>query len=286
LEEPEERRESNLSPESVEDLEVQEDDQYEHTETNDKPLEDVQSDHAESNDVRVENVQSDPFSEVNGDEPQEDGDDAAQKESEEQLDAASPDSVRPVVVPERHINGHSVEPEDMDENEDPIEDEEDQPSVAPNNPADDTRDEQSEGINDSVLADDNEQFSEKDNEHGEVDNQPSVIPSPDGGKPTVIDPHKMQWGDLYDLISKLQERRDEEEGDIDWDGVAEEVATDRDYIWSPGALQTALGVLMDLLRENDKEVDEDDLPGTVDDIMDYISAEHGNEIEEYYDLVS
>jgi hypothetical protein len=49
-------------------------------------------------------------------------------------------------------------------------------------------------------------------------------------------------------------------------------------------LKTALEEMVQLLRDNDKEVDVDDLPGTVDDIMDFISEKHGNEIEEYYDM--
>jgi hypothetical protein len=114
---------------------------------------------------------------------------------------------------------------------------------------------------------------------------PPATTNPGSSKPIVSDSSKMQWGDLYDLIARLQERRDEEEGDIDWQGVAEEMSTeDRNYIWSEETLRTAFEDMVQLIKDSGKEVDTEDLPGTVDDIMDFVSGEHGGEIEEYYSL--
>nr|AGU10653.1 Myb-like DNA-binding domain [uncultured organism] len=91
---------------------------------------------------------------------------------------------------------------------------------------------------------------------------------------------QMLWGDKYDLISKLQERRDEDETeeDVDW----QEVANGLNDVWTPQTLQTALRQLVELLRDRGKDVDEDDFPGTVDDIMDMICGEHGQELEDHF----
>ncbi|RMZ72034.1 hypothetical protein GMOD_00007023 [Pyrenophora seminiperda CCB06] len=105
----------------------------------------------------------------------------------------------------------------------------------------------------------------------------------ESGKPeetTAPGVDQMRWGDKYDLISKLQERRDEDETaeDVDWD----EVANILDNVWTPQTLQTALRQLVQLLHDQGKDVDEDDYPGTVDDIMDMICSEHGEELEDHY----
>ncbi|KNG50517.1 DNA-binding protein REB1 [Stemphylium lycopersici] len=89
---------------------------------------------------------------------------------------------------------------------------------------------------------------------------------------------QMLWGDKYDLIFKLQDRRDDYEEDIDWEDVAKE----QSYPWSLETLQTALHQLIQLLRDNGREVDTEDFPGTVDDVMDLISEEHGAELEDHY----
>jgi hypothetical protein len=296
------RRKSKVSPELVEDLELREDDQSEHAESNDKPLDDVKPGLVRD---------------ANGGEPQEDGDDAALMENEDLSSIGSPYSVTRNILPNQYPDDGNESVQNDNEIVDPAEDEEDQPSIAPNSPKKDTMDDQLEEGSDAASLKENEDiFGEEDNkpsvrhngpaedmdddqpqdakdavwqeEHEEPSsegNQTSGKPNiPDGEKPTIADTTKMQWGDLYDLIAKLQERRDEEEGEIDWEGVAEEVATDRNYIWSAQTLKTALEEMVQLLRDNDKEVDVDDLPGTVDDIMDFISEKHGNEIEEYYDM--
>jgi hypothetical protein len=273
----------------------------------------------------------------------------------------SASSIRPNNVPNQRLDDGHEEPRDIDEDEDPIEDEDDQPRVAPDSPAKDVDAEQSEADSgDAVSQKDDEELdeeekqldvthngsaenldddqseadsdatSQKENEEhsGEEVDQASISPrspaadvndnqpdangdatppqkqdetppldeeksqssppptiNPGSSKPTVSDSSKMQWGDLYDLIARLQERRDEEEGDIDWEGVAEEMSTeDRNYIWSEETLRTAFEDMVQLIRDNGKEVDTEDLPGTVDDIMDFVSGEHGGEIEEYYSL--
>ena len=91
---------------------------------------------------------------------------------------------------------------------------------------------------------------------------------------------QMLWGDKYDLIAMLQERRDEDESeeDVDW----HEVANGLNNVWTPQTLQTALRQLVELLRDQGKDVDEDDFPGTVDDIMDMICGEHGEELEDHF----
>ena len=295
---------------------------------------------------------------------------------EENTTSAS--SIRPNNVPNQRLDDGHEEPRDIDEDEDPIEDEDDQPRVAPDSPAKDVDAEQSEvdsgdavsqkddeeldeeekqldvtndgpaeNLDDDQSEADSDATSQKENaEHSDDevdqasipphspaadvnDNQsdansdatppqkqdetppldeeksqssppPTINPGssnqelskslekisqPGLYKPTVSDSSKMQWGDLYDLIARLQERRDEEEGDIDWEGVAEEMSTeDRNYIWSEETLRTAFEDMVQLIKDSGKEVDTEDLPGTVDDIMDFVSGEHGDEIEEYYSL--
>ncbi|CAN9429586.1 unnamed protein product [Alternaria alternata] len=333
LEEPKKRRKSKAATESVEDLELREEDQSEQVGSN-------------GNDV------------------------------EENTTSAS--SIRPNNVPNQRLDDGHEEPRDIDEDEDPIEDEDDQPRAAPDSPAKDVDAEQSEADSgDAVSQKDDEEPGEEekqldvtqngpaesldddqseansdatsqkeDEEHfGEEVDQASIPPhspaadvndnqsdangdvtppqkqdetpprdeeksqssppptinpgssnqelskslekisQPGLHKPTVSDSSKMQWGDLYDLIARLQERRDEEEGDIDWEGVADEMSTeDRNYIWSEETLRTAFEDMVQLMKDSGKEVDTEDLPGTVDDIMDFVSGEHGGEIEEYYSL--
>ncbi|RYO53966.1 hypothetical protein AA0116_g10177 [Alternaria tenuissima] len=312
-EEPKKRQKSKAAPESVEDLELREEDQSEQVGSN-------------GNDVEENTI--------------------------------SASSIRPNNVPNQRLDDGHEEPRDIDEDEDPIEDEDDQPRAAPDSPAKDVDAEQSKvDSGDAVSQKDGEELDEgekqpdvthngpaenldddqseadsdatsqrEDEEHsGEEVDQASIPPhspaadvndnqsdangdatpqkqdetppldeekpqssppptiNPGSSKPTVADSSKMQWGDLYDLIARLQERRDEEEGDIDWEGVAEEMSTeDRNYIWSEETLRTAFEDMIQLIKDSGKEVDTEDLPGTVDDIMDFISGEHGGEIEEYY----
>ncbi|RYN19638.1 hypothetical protein AA0112_g11045 [Alternaria arborescens] len=315
-EEPKKRRKSKAAKESVENLELREEDQSEQVGSN-------------GNDV------------------------------EENTTSAS--SIRPNNVPNQRLDDGHEEPRDIDEDDDPIEDEDDQPRVAPDSPAKDMDAEQSEADSGDVVSQkDDEELAEEekqldvthngpaenldddqseansdatsqkeDEEHfGEEVDQASIPPhspaadvdgnqsdansdatppqkqdetlphdeeksqsslppttNPGSSKPIVSDSSKMQWGDLYDLIARLQERRDEEEGDIDWEGVAEEMSTeDRNYIWSEETLRTAFEDMVQLIKDSGKEVDTEDLPGTVDDIMDFVSGEHGGEIEEYYSL--
>jgi hypothetical protein len=255
------QRKSKLSQESVEDLEFEED---------------HESEHAEGNDKVVEVAQSDPVGDADDNQSQEDGNDAGQKESEEPSDEEEQRSTAPVMLSDQTPKDSGDEAQE--EIEDATEDDEDQPSVAPSSPSGSVKDDQSEKDSQDAAPKDNEELS------GGGDTQLSVNSNmPNGKKVTVSDVEKMQWGDKFDVITKLQERRDEEEGDIDWEGVAEEVAADRKYIWSQQALRTMLEHLIQLLRDHDKEVDVDDLPATVDDVMDFISREHVSQIEEYYD---
>ncbi|KAG9185970.1 hypothetical protein G6011_02526 [Alternaria panax] len=346
--EPKKRRKSKLLNESVEDLELQEGEQAERV---------------ESDDIAIEGFQPDPIDEVNGDQPQEDGSDTAQKRTDGSGTGSS-SSVRPNNVPNQQLDGGNEKPRDMDEDEDPIEDEDDQPSVASGSPAKDLHDEQSKASSDAASqkqdeerpgeeeqepssthvdatedvsdaqseANDDAAPQKQDEEHlgeeepelddvktikpdsSDTDDDQSeddakdapasqlshhsppsisanpqhnspVPPSPlSGTKPTISGTPKMQWGDIYDLIATLQERRDEEEGDVDWNGIAEEMTSERSYIWHVDTLRKALEEMVQLLRDNDKEVDTEDLPGTVDDVMDYISERHGGSVEEYFDL--
>ncbi|EUC51396.1 hypothetical protein COCMIDRAFT_79609 [Bipolaris oryzae ATCC 44560] len=89
---------------------------------------------------------------------------------------------------------------------------------------------------------------------------------------------QMLWGDKYDLIFKLQDRRDDYEEEIDW----EDVRKDQGYPWSTETLKAALHGLIRVIGERGREVDADDFPGTIDDVMDFISEEHGAELEEHY----
>ncbi|KAJ6203333.1 hypothetical protein J3E72DRAFT_401731 [Bipolaris maydis] len=89
---------------------------------------------------------------------------------------------------------------------------------------------------------------------------------------------QMLWGDKYDLIFKLQDRRDDYEEEIDW----EDVRKDQGYPWPTETLKAALHELIGVIGERGREVDADDFPGTVDDVMDFISEEHGTELEEHY----
>ncbi|EUC33297.1 hypothetical protein COCCADRAFT_96451 [Bipolaris zeicola 26-R-13] len=89
---------------------------------------------------------------------------------------------------------------------------------------------------------------------------------------------QMLWGDKYDLIFKLQDRRDDYEEEVDW----EDVRKDQGYPWSTETLKAALHELIGVIGERGREVDADDFPGTIDDVMDFISEEHGAELEEHY----
>jgi hypothetical protein len=255
------QRKSKLSQESAEDLELEAD---------------HESEHAEGYDKIVEVAQSDPVRDADDNQSQKDGDDAGQKESGEPSDEEEQRSTAPVMLQDQTPQDSGDEAQE--EIEDAIEDDENQLSVAPSGPSDGVKDDELEKDSQDAAPQDNEELS------GGEDTQASVNSNmPNGKKLTVSDVEKMQWGDKFDVIAKLQERRDEEEGEIDWEGVAEEVAADRKYIWSQQALRTMLEHLIQLLRDHDKEVDADDLPATVDDVMDFISRVHASQIEEYYD---
>ncbi|KAL6157364.1 hypothetical protein ACJBU6_04918 [Exserohilum turcicum] len=139
----------------------------------------------------------------------------------------------------------------------------------------------------SEAAQDSEQESAEAEDRGsvEVEKQASAMPATpsleqNGVSDKLVAPgvDQMLWGDKYDLIFKLQDRRDDYEEDIDW----EDVRKDQGYPWSRQTLESALHGLIQLLRDNGREVDSDDFPGTVDDVMDFISEEHGDELEDHY----
>ncbi|KAF1834871.1 hypothetical protein BDW02DRAFT_568699 [Decorospora gaudefroyi] len=90
----------------------------------------------------------------------------------------------------------------------------------------------------------------------------------------------MLWGDKFDLMYAIADRRDEDAEDIDWKDLAKQ---QQNYAWTPQTLQAALHQLVQLLRDNGKEVDMDDFPGTVDDIVDFLMQEHAEELEQHYD---
>lgn len=278
--EPETRTEPEVIEESVADLELTDDDQSEPVQGVDRVVDETQPVVQET---QVDPALIDPALDWDRAQSPTTGDDAEQ-EIEEPSDEEEPFSTAPIISQEqlqRDDNDEiQQENEDSIEDADPVEDDEDQHSVASSSSSQDSDDDESEHDSKVSAPTENDELP-----GGEA--QPSVTSAnSDGTKPTVSAGDKMQWGDKYDLIASLQNHRDdrEEDGDFNWDKIAEEVAAERKYIWTPQVLQTALDQLIQLLRDNCKEVDEDDLDGTVDDIMDFISSEHGEQIDEYYDL--
>jgi hypothetical protein len=89
----------------------------------------------------------------------------------------------------------------------------------------------------------------------------------------------MLWGDKFDLLLAIADRRDDSQEDIDWDDIAKAQKNP----WSTETLRTALQELIQLARDNGKDVDEEDFPGTIDDIIDFVSSEHAEELDEHYD---
>ncbi|KAI4915135.1 hypothetical protein J4E90_005174 [Alternaria incomplexa] len=283
--EPEKRTELEVSEESVADLELANDDQSEHAEGDDKAVEETQPvvQETQVDPALIDPALIDPALDLNRAQSLTTGDDAEQ-EIEEPSDEEEPFSTAPIISPEQPQTDGNDEVQEQNENsiedDDPIEDDEDQHSVASSSSSQESDDDQSE--QDSKVS----APTENDELPGEEVQTGVTSADPDGEKLTVNAGDKMQWGDKYDLIASLQNHRDdrEEDGDFNWDKIAEEVAAERKYMWTPQVLQTALDQLIQLLRDNCKEVDEDDLDGTVDDIMDFISSEHGEQLDEYYDL--
>jgi hypothetical protein len=108
----------------------------------------------------------------------------------------------------------------------------------------------------------------------------SEVPDPVQEKevqPESVD--SMLWGDKFDLLLAIADRRDDSQEDIDWDDIAKA----QNHPWSTETLRTALQGLIQLARDSGKDVDEEDFPGTIDDIIDFISSEHAGELEEHYD---
>ncbi|USP79954.1 hypothetical protein yc1106_07228 [Curvularia clavata] len=118
--------------------------------------------------------------------------------------------------------------------------------------------------------------SEVGSEIGSATPLPKEHNVPEGSAEPSVD--QMLWGDKYDLIFKLLDRRDDYKEDIDW----EDVRKDQAYPWSEETLKAALGQLIQLVRDTGREVDADDFPGTIDDVMDLITKEHAAELEEHY----
>ncbi|RYN75526.1 hypothetical protein AA0117_g6340 [Alternaria alternata] len=315
-EEPKKRRKSKAATESVEDLELREEEQSEQVGGNGN---DVEENTTSASSIRPNNVPNqrlddghegprdidedeDPI-EDEDDQPRAASDSPAKDVDAEQSEADSGDAVsqkddEELDEEEKQLDvTHNGSAENLDddqseadsdatsqkENEEHSGEEVDQASISPRSPAADVNDNQPDANGDATPPQKQDETPPLDEEKSQSSPPPTI--NPGSSKPTVSDSSKMQWGDLYDLIARLQERRDEEEGDIDWEGVAEEMSTeDRNYIWSEETLRTAFEDMVQLIRDNGKEVDTEDLPGTVDDIMDFVSGEHGGEIEEYYSL--
>ncbi|KAI4613919.1 hypothetical protein J4E80_006607 [Alternaria sp. BMP 0032] len=280
--EPEKRTEPEVSEESVADLELANDDQSEPVEGDEKVVEETQPvvQETQIDPALIDPALIDPALDSDRNQSPTTGDDAGQ-EIEEPSDEEEPFSTAPPEQPQTNGNDEVQEQnENSIEDTDPIEDDEDQQSVASSSSSQESDDDQSEQDSKVSAPTENDELPVE-------EAQPGVTSTDfDGPKLTLSTGDKMQWGDKYDLIASLQNHRDdrEEDGDFNWDKIAEEVAEERKYIWTPQVLQTALDQLIQLLRDNCKEVDEDDLDGTVDDIMDFISSEHGEQIDEYYDL--
>jgi hypothetical protein len=90
---------------------------------------------------------------------------------------------------------------------------------------------------------------------------------------------RMLWGDVNDLMLALSGRRDQYEDEIDWDDVAKSLT----YPWSLQSLQSALQEMIQLLRDNDKEVDPDNLASVIDDILDFMLENHAEKLDDHYD---
>jgi hypothetical protein len=284
--EPNERTQPEMPEESVADLELASDDE---------------SEHAEDDDKVVEETQSGPALDVDGDQAQESGDDDEQRETDEASDEQDEASAAPIASqdqsPKDDMDGAQKQNEDSIIPDEPIESDDDQPSVAPSSPSRNVDDAQSDEDSDDAQSDEDSEDAQPDKDSedarakekgessGENEVQPSITSiNSDSPKPIVSAATKMQWGDKFDMVLELSSCRPDEEGDIDWDGIAEKLATNRNYMWSPKALQSMLDLLIQQLRNSDKEVDMDDLPGTMDDLLDFITNEYREEIDDFYDL--
>jgi len=180
--------------------------------------------------------------------------------------------------PQDNLQKDSPREENLPEKTLPEEDPEEE-SLQEESPGEESTHPQAVGLEEENNSQEDDEMTGEDKVEPVMTTNDQPAEEPDDSKNTTepgVD--QMLWGDKYDLISKLQERRDEDETeeDIDWQEVA------KGGVWAPQTLQSALQQLVQLLRDQGKDVDEDDLPGTVDDIMDMICNKHADELEDHY----
>jgi hypothetical protein len=198
-----------------------------------------------------------------------------QDDAQDQQESKPQDDVNDTAQ-DQEDDGVSQTPEEEDireEVEDIVLDEEDE--NAPEQEHDEIQDQEQDGVQ-----------SQDEDQPTSVTNTPSSTKHRNTKEAKAAPPttsassvDKMLWGDKFDLMMALSERRDDYEEQIEW----EEVAKPLKYPWSIQALQSALHAMVQLLRDDGKEVDMDDLPAVVDDILEFIAQEHPDELEKYYD---